>query len=52
VEQIGYSILFRWFIGIALDERVWDHSTFSQNQDRLIGSEVGRQVLPSHSAAG
>ncbi len=40
VEQIGYSILFRWFLGMALDEEVWDHSTFSQNQERLIASEV------------
>jgi len=39
-EQIGYSILFRWFLGMALDEPVWDHSSFTQNQQRLIGSEV------------
>jgi transposase len=39
-EQIGYSILFRWFLGMALDEPVWDHSSFTQNQQRLIGSEA------------
>jgi len=39
-EQIGYSILFRWFLGMALDEPMWDHSSFTQNQQRLIGSEV------------
>jgi transposase len=44
-EQIGYSILFRWFIGMGLDERVWDHSTFSQNQDRLIGSDVAAKFF-------
>jgi transposase len=45
VEQIGYSILFRWFIGMGLDERVWDHSTFSQNQDRLLGSDVAAKFF-------
>lgn len=45
VEQIGYSILFRWFIGMGLDERVWDHSTFSQNQQRLIGSDVATKFF-------
>jgi transposase len=45
VEQIGYSILFRWFIGMALDEPVWDHSTFSQNQNRLIGSDVAAKFF-------
>lgn len=45
VEQIGYSILFRWFIGMGLDERVWDHSTFSQNQDRLLGSDVATKFF-------
>ena len=44
-EQIGYSILFRWFLGMALDEPVWDHSSFTQNQQRLIGSEAaGRKT--------
>jgi transposase len=45
VEQIGYSILFRRFIGMALDEPVWDHSTFSQNQNRLIGSDVAAKFF-------
>ncbi|MDD2671394.1 MAG: IS5 family transposase [Syntrophales bacterium] len=40
VEQIGYNVLFRWFLGMALDEEVWDHSTFSQNQERLISSDI------------
>ncbi|OPY86254.1 MAG: Transposase DDE domain protein [Syntrophaceae bacterium PtaU1.Bin231] len=39
-EQIGYSILFRWFLGMALDEPMWDHSSFTQNQQRLIGSAL------------
>ena len=45
VEQIQYNLLFRWFLGMAMDEKVWDHSSFSQNQDRLIGSEVAAVFL-------
>ena len=32
-EQIGYNLLFRWFVGQELDDRVWDASTFSKNRD-------------------
>ena len=39
VEQIHYNFLFRWFLGMALDE-IWDHSSFSKNNKRLIGSKV------------
>lgn len=45
VEQIHYNFLFRWFLGMSLDEKVWDHSSFSTNQDRLIGSEVAAEFL-------
>ena len=45
VEQIHYNFLFRWFLGMALDEKVWDHSSFSKNSERLIGSEVAAVFL-------
>lgn len=45
VEQISYSLLFRWFVGLALDEKVWDHSSFSTNLARLIDSDVSRLLL-------
>ena len=45
VEQIQYNFLFRWFLGMSLDETVWDHSSFSKNNDRLIGSEVAAEFL-------
>src|SRR5438270_3507280 len=35
MEEIDYSILFRWFIGLNLDEEVWDATTFTKNRDRL-----------------
>jgi transposase len=45
VEQLGYNILYRWFLGVSLEERIWDHSTFSQNQERLIGTDLASKFL-------
>jgi len=45
VEQLGYNILYRWFLGLSLEEAIWDHSTFSQNQERLIGTDIAGQFL-------
>ncbi len=36
VEQITYNLLFRWFVGLSIDDAVWNHSVFSKNRDRLI----------------
>jgi transposase len=40
VEQLEYNLLFRWFVGLLLDEPVWDHSTFSQNRARLLRGAI------------
>lgn len=40
VEQISYNLLFRWFIGLTIDDPVWNHSTFSKNRDRLLEHEA------------
>jgi len=45
MEEIDYSILFRWFIGLNLDEEVWDATTFTKNRDRLLEAHVARQFL-------
>ena len=47
IEHIDYNILFRWFIGLHLDEPVWNHSTFSKNRDRLIESDIAVSFLRS-----
>jgi transposase len=39
-EQLRYNLLFRWFVGVALDDPIWDHSTFSKNRDRLLAHQV------------
>lgn len=45
MEQLRYNLLFRWFVGIAIDEAVWDHSVFSKNRDRLNDESVAAQFL-------
>ncbi len=42
VESIDYNLLYRWFVGLAIDDPVWDHSTFSQNRERLFNEGVAR----------
>ena len=40
MEEIEYSILFRWFVGLNLDEEVWDATVFTKNRDRLLEADV------------
>ena len=39
-EQLGYNMLYRWFVGLGMEDAAWDHSTYTQNRDRLIEHEV------------
>jgi transposase len=45
MEEIDYSMLFRWFIGMNLDEPVWDVTVFTKNRNRLLEGDVARQFL-------
>ena len=40
MEQLNYNLLYRWFVGLGIDELVWDHSTFSKNRERLEQADV------------
>lgn len=40
MEQMRYNLLFRWFVGLSLEDTVWNHSVFSKNRDRLFENEV------------
>lgn len=42
VEHIDYNLLYRWFVGLGMDDPVWDHSTFSANRDRLLNADICR----------
>jgi len=45
MEEIDYSILYRWFVGLNLDEAVWDATTFTKNRDRLLEGAVAQEFL-------
>ena len=42
VQHIDYNLLYRWFVGLNMDDKVWDHSTFTKNRDRLLNETVAR----------
>jgi IS5 family transposase len=45
MEQLNYNLLFRWFVGLSVDEPVWDASTFSKNRDRLLGGDIAAAFM-------
>ena len=45
MEQLEYNMLFRWFVGMSMDEEVWDHSVFSKNRDRLLVGDIAGEFL-------
>jgi transposase len=45
MEELDYSLLFRWFVGLAMDEAVWDATVFSKNRDRLIEGEIASRFF-------
>jgi transposase len=44
-EQLGYNMLFRWFVGLGMEDAAWDHSTYTQNRDRLIDHDAIRTLF-------
>jgi transposase len=45
MEQLEYNLLYRWFIGLGVDDPVWDHSTYSKNRDRLLDADIAKRFL-------
>ncbi len=45
MEQLGYNLLFRWFVGLGIDDPVWDVTVFTRNRDRLLEGEVATKRL-------
>ena len=56
MEQLDYNLLFRWFVGLSMDDRVWDHSVFSKNQERFLDSDLAAaffaRILKQAASAG
>jgi len=45
MERVEFDLLFRWFVGLGVDDAVWDHSSFSKNRDRLLEGEIAAKFL-------
>lgn len=45
MEQLDYNLLFRWFVGLNMDDRVWDPTTFSKNRERLLRGEIAQRFF-------
>ena len=45
MERIRYDLLFRWFVGLGIDEQEWDATVFTKNRDRLLSGEVSQRLL-------
>ena len=42
MEQLDYNLLFRWFVGLSMDDPIWDATVFSKNRDRLLEGDIAR----------
>ncbi|MER9141034.1 IS5 family transposase [Mesorhizobium sp. M0830] len=45
MERMEFDLLFRWFVGLGVDEPAWDHSSFTKNRDRLLEGEIAAKFL-------
>lgn len=52
MEQLDYNLLFRWFVGLEMDELVWDVTVFTKNRDRLLEGDIARGFLAAILADG
>jgi transposase len=50
MERIEFDLLFRWFVGLGVDDAAWDHSSFSNNRDRLLEGEIAAKFLAAVTA--
>src|SRR5262250_1542629 len=47
MEQLEYNLLFRWFVGLSMDDVVWDATVFCKNRDRLLDGDIARKFMTS-----
>lgn len=45
IEQLQYNLLFRWFVGLGMDEAVWHPTSFTKNRDRLLDGEIANEFF-------
>jgi len=51
MEELDYNILYRWFVGLSLDDAVWDATTFTKNRDRLLDGDIAEAFFAEVLAA-
>src|SRR2546426_9624180 len=47
MEEMNYNLLFRWFVGLEMDDEVWDVTGFTKNRERLMAGEILQKFLPA-----
>src|SRR5258708_31043322 len=52
IEQLDYNLLFRWFVGLEMDDEVWDVTVFTKNRGRLINGGGGQEVVEAGVGGG
>ena len=45
MEQLQYNLLFRWFVGLSLDDEIWDETVFTKNRERLIEGDIAKKLM-------
>ncbi len=45
MEQLNYNLLFRWFVGLEMDDPVWDVTVFTKNRERLVAGAISQRLL-------
>ncbi len=45
IEQLDYNLLFRWFVGLSIDDPVWDATVFCKNRDRLLDGDIAAKFF-------
>jgi len=44
MEQLDYNLLFRWFVGLNMDDAIWDVTVFTKNRERLLDGDIGEAL--------
>ena len=51
MEELDYSVLYRWFVGLSMDDPIWDATTFTKNRDRLLDGDIANAFFAEVLAA-
>lgn len=51
MEQLDYNLLFRWFVGLNMDDSIWDVTVFTKNRERLLDGDIAVAFFQAEHAA-